>query len=142
MVVVFTISEINYLMVSPFCDWCGPVHIYVCGIKFFSCTICQVSDIATKAATAFPKSFTIFLKAPIRPSYFKQNICSKFSFAKLLGLCFCVDFSSDFGFYYIVLQYIYIDIFLTPLSANTCGCAHVAWSWHKCRHAKKQVNPK
>ena len=60
MVVVFTISEIDYFMVSPFFDWCGPVRIYVGGIKFFSCTICFVSGIAIKAAAACPKSFTIF----------------------------------------------------------------------------------
>ena len=60
MVVAFTITETNYLVVSLFCDVVLPFPIYIDGIKFFSCAIGHVSDIATKAAMASPISFTTF----------------------------------------------------------------------------------
>ena len=61
MVGAFTITEINYLVVSLFCDLVRPFFfIYVCGIKFFGCVICLVSGTTRKAAMVFAKSFIIF----------------------------------------------------------------------------------
>ena len=62
MVVIFTITEINILMVSLFRDSVPPLPYlqYICGVKFFGCTIIFVSGIATKSAMAIPNLFTIF----------------------------------------------------------------------------------
>ena len=60
MVVVFKIEEINYLTVSLFCNLVRPFSYSCLWYEDFGCAICLVSGIATKAATAFPKSFTIF----------------------------------------------------------------------------------
>ena len=59
MVVVFTITEINYLLASLFCDLERPVRIHICGMKFFGCAICLVSGIATKTAMPSPTLCTI-----------------------------------------------------------------------------------
>ena len=56
MVVVFTIAEINYLVINLFFDLMRPFPIYICCNKFFG-----VSGIAIKAAVASPTSFTILL---------------------------------------------------------------------------------
>ena len=58
MIVAFTVTEINYSMVSLFWDLVRP--FYICDVKFFGCAICLVSAMATKAAMASSKSFTIF----------------------------------------------------------------------------------
>ena len=54
MVVAFTSTETNYLMVNLFCDLVLPFSYS----RFYS--ICFVSGIVTKAALSFPNSFTIF----------------------------------------------------------------------------------
>ena len=54
MLVVFTITEINYLVVGLFYDLVGPFLYFVGSITFF------VYGMATKATMPFPKSFTIF----------------------------------------------------------------------------------
>ena len=69
MLVAFTITTINYLVVSLFCDavlflsclyWPAIcIYIYIYGIKFFVCAIGLVSGRTTKAAMASPKPFTI-----------------------------------------------------------------------------------
>ena len=61
MVVVFTIAEINYLVINLFFDSMQPFPIYICCNKFFGCAICLVSGIAIKATVASPTSFTILL---------------------------------------------------------------------------------
>ena len=64
MVVAFTITEINYVVVSLFFDMVLILsYVYwpainICGIELF--WPCVLSSIATKAAMASPKSFTIF----------------------------------------------------------------------------------
>ena len=66
--VAFTITEINYLVVSLFCDVVLLLFylLYVCSIKFFGCAIGLVSGMALAtmpmalAAMASPKSFTMF----------------------------------------------------------------------------------
>ena len=61
MVVVLTITEINYLVVSLYFDlvtfFCQPE--YICGIKFSGCVSCLVCSIATKAAMSSPTPFTL-----------------------------------------------------------------------------------
>ena len=90
MVVAFTTIEINYLVVSLFCDvmlllsylYWPAIHIYIHGIKLFWL---RVSGIAGKAGMAFPKSFTIFQKAHIWSSYFQTNALCKFSLTNCYG---------------------------------------------------------
>ena len=62
MIVVFTITEVNYLMVDLFNHLVRPLSylLHICGIKFIGCTVRFVSGIAKKAALLFPTSFTIF----------------------------------------------------------------------------------
>ena len=64
MVDVFTITQINYLLVRLFNDLIRPILclyvFYICVVKFFSCIIDLVSGIATKAALLSSTSFTIF----------------------------------------------------------------------------------
>ena len=62
-------------------------------LSSFGGTTCLVSDIATKAAMAPPKLFTIFQSGHIRPSYFQTNDLSKFSFTNCYGYGFikCVN---------------------------------------------------
>ena len=56
--VVFTITKVNYLVVSLFNDLLGPFWylLYICSIKFFGCTICLVSGIAKKVTGTFAKT--------------------------------------------------------------------------------------
>ena len=68
MVVVFTITEENYLIVSQFCDLGGPFCVYIYGIRLFGCAICLVSGVATKASMPSSTSFTII------SSCFQTNI--------------------------------------------------------------------
>ena len=60
MVVDFTIVGINYLMARLFVDLVLPLFHMYCGIRFCGCAICLVSGIATKAAMAYPTTFTKF----------------------------------------------------------------------------------
>ena len=55
MVCIFTITQINYLMISYSTILRDPVCIYICGIKFFDCAICLVFGTATKTALSLPK---------------------------------------------------------------------------------------
>ena len=64
MVVVFTIAEINYLVVSLFCDFVRSFRIYICGVQFFSHSICLVFDIATKSALPFLVYSSYFSRSP------------------------------------------------------------------------------
>ena len=57
-------------------------------ISSFGCAIGIFSDIATKAAMAFPKTFVIFQLGHIRPSYFQTNVLSRISFASYHGYGF------------------------------------------------------
>ena len=61
MVVVFTISEINYLVIGQFYNLVLPLSylLHICGVKCFGCTICLVLCIARKVAVPSLKSFTI-----------------------------------------------------------------------------------
>ena len=56
--VVFTITKVNYLVVSLFNDLLGPFWylLYICGIKFLGCTICLVSGVAKKVTGTFAKT--------------------------------------------------------------------------------------
>ena len=57
MVVAFTITEMNYLVVSLFCDVVLPPFLFIfifVVLGSFGCAICLVSGIATKAAMASP----------------------------------------------------------------------------------------
>ena len=57
MVVVFTITGLNYLMVSLFLQFgVAPFPIYICGIKFLGYAICYVSNVTTQASMPLPKS--------------------------------------------------------------------------------------
>ena len=56
-------------------------------LSSFECAIFLFSDLETKAAVAFSKSFTI------RPSYFQTNVLSKFSFTNCFGYGFMLIFS-------------------------------------------------
>ena len=79
MVVAFAIKEKNYLMVSYFPNWCCPIPIYICGIKFL-----------------------IWLRywSSLWHSD-KSGYCSLYiQFYKLLWLWFYVDFFLNFEFYY------------------------------------------
>ena len=62
MLLVFTVAETNYIysLISIFCDWVRFPFVFTFVVKIFGCAICLVSGIATKAAMAFTKSFTIF----------------------------------------------------------------------------------
>ena len=62
MVAVFTVTEVNYPVVSLLNDLVRPSSylLQICDIKFFGCTICFVSGIVKKTALASPKPFTIF----------------------------------------------------------------------------------
>ena len=52
MLVVITITELNYSVINLFCNFLQPFSYiqYVCGIKIFRCAISLLSDIATKEA--------------------------------------------------------------------------------------------
>ena len=76
MVVIFTIIEINYLVVSLFSIWCGPFCIYICGIRFFDCAICFVSGIATKLAMPSLKVIYYILKVVHQAELFSNKIFS------------------------------------------------------------------
>ena len=96
MVVAFTMTEINYLVVSLFCNVVLPFSICICGIKLIGCAICLVFGIVAKAAMPSPKSLTIFSQEPIKPIYFQTKYSLYISFFKLLGIRFYVDFFSEF----------------------------------------------
>ena len=59
--VAFKITEINYLVVSLFCDFVRSFSTYICGTKFFRWAISFVSGIVANTIMTSPKSFTIFL---------------------------------------------------------------------------------
>ena len=76
MVVVFTIIEINYLVVSLFFDLVWAICIYVCDIKFFDCAICHVSGIATKLAMPLLKVIHHILEGAHQAELFSNKIFS------------------------------------------------------------------
>ena len=86
--------------------WSCSFPIYICGIKFVGWDIFLVLAIATKAAMASPKSFTIFLNKPITPSCFQTNVLFMFSFTNCYGHGFMLIFVLNLGFYYNDVEHI------------------------------------
>ena len=76
MVVVFIITERNFLVVSLFSIWCGPFCIYIYGIKFFDCAIRLVSGIATKSAIPSLKVIHHILVGAHQAELFSNKIFS------------------------------------------------------------------
>ena len=74
MVVAFTITEINYLLVSLFCNVVLPIsNIYLWNYsKVFGFAIYFVSGIATKTAMAFLNHSSYFCRSPTGQVIFKQ----------------------------------------------------------------------
>ena len=65
MVVVLTTKEMSYLVVELFDDLVRPLCIYIHDIKFFGCTVCFNSGIATKGSHLPPKLYALFYWAYI-----------------------------------------------------------------------------
>ena len=79
MVVVFTITEINYLLVSLFFDLVPTIlylYMCICSIKFFDCAICLVSGLATKSAMPSLKVIHHILEGAHQAELFSNQIFS------------------------------------------------------------------
>ena len=73
--VVFTITEINCLVESLFFDFVRAIlYLYICGVKFFDCTLRFVSGIATKSAMPSLKVIHHILEEAHQAELFSNKI--------------------------------------------------------------------
>ena len=93
MVAALTITEVNYLVVSLFCDLVRPLSYaqYICGVKFIGCAVGLVSGIAAKATMPSRTS-----KSPSGKVIFKQMFSLNWPL-QIVKLKFHFDFFLDSG---------------------------------------------